>query len=213
LVADFSAPPDDLGRLFVVEKGGRITILDLATGAPLAAPFLYIAGEVNPAGEQGLLGLAFHPDYATNGLFYLYLSTPSGDAEVRRYQARRPEPRRRSDGAARHRLRLSGDERQSPRQVDRLRSRRHALRRGGRRRHRSGDRSASTPAARQDPALSLLDLREGHCWPLGNDRPARLFCGAPSALVHGASTISASRSRVWAVPCSAAKVGVLSGSE
>ena len=50
---------------------------------------------------------------------------------------RRPEPRRRSDGAARHRLRLSGDERQSPRRVDRLWPRRHALRRDRRWRHRS----------------------------------------------------------------------------
>src|SRR5215203_2243472 len=99
-----TAPPGDVGRLFIVEKGGRIQILDLATGAMLAAPFLDITSEVNPFGEQGLLGLAFHPDYATNGLFYVYLSTPSGDA------------------AARHRLRLSGDERQSPRRVDRLRS-------------------------------------------------------------------------------------------
>src|SRR3954470_818534 len=78
-----TAPPGDVGRLFVVEKGGRIEILDLATGAALAAPFLDITSEVNPAGEQGLLGLAFHPDYAANGLFYVYLSTPSGDTEVR----------------------------------------------------------------------------------------------------------------------------------
>jgi glucose/arabinose dehydrogenase len=87
-----TAPPGDVGRLFIVEKGGRIEILDLATGATLPAPFLDIAGEVNPAGEQGLLGLAFHPDYATNGFFYVYLSTPSGDAEVRRYQVSAGEP-------------------------------------------------------------------------------------------------------------------------
>src|SRR5215203_4771082 len=66
-----TAPPGDVGRLFIVEKGGRIQILDLATGAMLAAPFLDITSEVNPFGEQGLLGLAFHPDYATNGLFYV----------------------------------------------------------------------------------------------------------------------------------------------
>src|SRR5215207_9924597 len=54
-----TAPPGDVGRLFIVEKGGRIQILDLATGAMLAAPFLDITSEVNPFGEQGLLGLAF----------------------------------------------------------------------------------------------------------------------------------------------------------
>ena len=89
-----TAPPGDVGRLFIVEKGGRIQILDLATGAMLAAPFLDITSEVNPFGEQGLLGLAFHPDYATNGLFYVYLSTPSGDAEVRRYQVSAGDPNR-----------------------------------------------------------------------------------------------------------------------
>src|SRR5215204_2927995 len=89
-----TAPPGDVRRLFIVEKGGRIQILDLATGAMLAAPFLDITSEVNPFGEQGLLGLAFHPDYATNGLFYVYLSTPSGDAEVRRYQVSAGDPNR-----------------------------------------------------------------------------------------------------------------------
>src|SRR5262249_55665479 len=36
--------------------------------------------------EQGVLGLAFHPDFATNGLFYVQLTNPSGDNEIRRYQ-------------------------------------------------------------------------------------------------------------------------------
>ena len=54
-------------------------------------------------GEQGLLGLAFHPDYATNGLFYVYLSTPSGDAEVRRYQVSAGDPNR-ADAATAQRV-------------------------------------------------------------------------------------------------------------
>src|SRR4051794_15259102 len=54
-----TAAPGDTGRLFVVEKGGRIKILDLAAGTTLAVPFLNIEPEVNEAGEQGLLGLAF----------------------------------------------------------------------------------------------------------------------------------------------------------
>jgi hypothetical protein len=55
------APPGDLGRLLVVEKAGRIKILDLASGQVLAAPFLDVGTEISAAGEGGLLGLAFHP--------------------------------------------------------------------------------------------------------------------------------------------------------
>jgi len=80
-----TAPADDLGRLFVVEKGGRIKILDLATGEVRPTPFLDIAGQINVGGELGLLGLAFHPDYATNGLFYVYASLPDGNSQIRRY--------------------------------------------------------------------------------------------------------------------------------
>ena len=55
-----TAPPDDPGRLFLVERGGRVLALDLAAAA---APtnFLDLSGRVATEGEQGLLGLAFHP--------------------------------------------------------------------------------------------------------------------------------------------------------
>lgn len=59
-------------RLFVTEKEGRIRIID--NGALLATPFLDISGRVTSGSgnaETGLLGLAFHPDYATNGYFYV----------------------------------------------------------------------------------------------------------------------------------------------
>lgn len=79
-----SAPgrPD---KLFVVEKEGTIKILDPATGA--TSDFLEIpAGELLTGGEQGLLGLAFHPDYATNRQFYVYLVNADGNIEVREYK-------------------------------------------------------------------------------------------------------------------------------
>lgn len=61
---------DGSGRLFVVEQRGRIRIWDGA--AILPAPFLDIEALVDDAGNaQGLLGLAFHPDYESNGLFYV----------------------------------------------------------------------------------------------------------------------------------------------
>jgi glucose/arabinose dehydrogenase len=79
------APPGDTSRLFVVEKGGLIKILDLATGAVLATPFLDVSSQILSDGERGLLGLAFDPNFASNGFFYVYLMNTSSDAEIRRY--------------------------------------------------------------------------------------------------------------------------------
>src|SRR6185295_10255852 len=58
-----TAPLEDLTRLFVVEKGGLIKIIK--NGQVLPTPFLDIRAKVSHGSEQGLLGLAFHPDYAT----------------------------------------------------------------------------------------------------------------------------------------------------
>jgi glucose/arabinose dehydrogenase len=63
-------------RLFVVERGGVIEIIHDDNSV---STFLDIHTLVNQnGGEQGLLGLAFHPDYASNGLFYVYYTMPSG---------------------------------------------------------------------------------------------------------------------------------------
>ena len=77
---------DGSGRLFVVEKTGAIKIID--NGSPLPIPFLDLngLGEVATAGEQGLLGLAFHPQYAANGAFYIYYTHDTdGALTVARY--------------------------------------------------------------------------------------------------------------------------------
>jgi glucose/arabinose dehydrogenase len=75
---------DTTGRLFVVEQSGRIRILQ--NGALLADPFLDLTDLVNDSGnEQGLLGLAFHPDYAANGLFFVNYTDANGDTAVVRY--------------------------------------------------------------------------------------------------------------------------------
>jgi glucose/arabinose dehydrogenase len=79
------APPGDPGRLFVVEKTGLIKVLDLNTGQVLATPFLDVSGQILTDGERGLLGLAFDPNYASNGLFYIYLINTSGNTEIRSY--------------------------------------------------------------------------------------------------------------------------------
>ena len=65
---------DGSGRLFVVERTGTIRIID-ADGNLLESPFLDVSALVSiQHQEQGLLGLAFHPNYAENGLFYIYYS-------------------------------------------------------------------------------------------------------------------------------------------
>ena len=71
---------DGSGRLFVVEQQGRIRIIK--NGALQAAPFLDIQSRIKATGgEQGLLALAFHPAYATNGIFFAAYTAPrSGDA-------------------------------------------------------------------------------------------------------------------------------------
>ena len=62
--------PGDQSRLFVLEKAGRILVIK--DGNLLAEPFLDLIALVHSGeNEQGLLGLAFHPDYQTNGLFYV----------------------------------------------------------------------------------------------------------------------------------------------
>jgi uncharacterized repeat protein (TIGR03806 family) len=69
------APPDGRNRLCVVEKGGRIHIFPNDDAAASAGLFLDIRGRVDASGEGGLLGLAFHPDYASTGLLYVYYTT------------------------------------------------------------------------------------------------------------------------------------------
>jgi glucose/arabinose dehydrogenase len=77
-----TSPPDD-PRLFVVAQTGQIWIL-LPDGSLVPHPFLDIAfdapGPVQFGGEQGLLGLAFHPAYATNGQFYTFYTKGSGSS-------------------------------------------------------------------------------------------------------------------------------------
>ncbi|HQR68295.1 MAG TPA: PQQ-dependent sugar dehydrogenase, partial [Thermoanaerobaculia bacterium] len=77
-------------RLFLGHQGGQIAIWD---GARTLSPaFLDIDPLVLGGGEQGLLGLAFHPRYAANGLFFVYYTNNSGDNVVARYRASAENP-------------------------------------------------------------------------------------------------------------------------
>jgi Ca2+-binding RTX toxin-like protein len=79
--------PGDPNRMFVIEQDtGQINIVNLNNNTVLPTPFLDIDGIVSSGGEQGLLGMAFHPDYATNGKYYVFTNRASdGDIEVWQY--------------------------------------------------------------------------------------------------------------------------------
>jgi glucose/arabinose dehydrogenase len=78
-----TSPPGDTARLFVVEQGGKIWIVQ--HGVQLTTPFLDVSAKITSTGEQGLLSVAFHPSYATNGYFYVDYTDLNGDTHVERY--------------------------------------------------------------------------------------------------------------------------------
>ena len=98
LASGFSSPVDianagdNSGRLFIAEQPGNIRIIQ--NGTLLATPFLNIQTVVESGGERGLLGLAFHPQYASNGLFFVYFTAKpaagtgiqTGDIVIARFQ-------------------------------------------------------------------------------------------------------------------------------
>ena len=74
---------DGSGRLFIVEQTGAIRVM--RDGEILEEPFLDVGGLIVAGGEQGLLGLAFHPDYARNGRFFVDYTDVNGDTVVAEY--------------------------------------------------------------------------------------------------------------------------------
>jgi len=84
------SPPGDFDRIFIVGRRGQISVV--RNGALLATPFLDLSERVSTnRSERGLLGLAFHPNFATNGLFYVNYTSdgddaPFGDSVVARFQ-------------------------------------------------------------------------------------------------------------------------------
>ena len=78
-------------RLFVVQKGGLIRILN-ADGTVNATPFLNLSAFVSTNSERGLLGLAFHPNYATNGYFFVNYTNLAGNTVIARYSVNSANP-------------------------------------------------------------------------------------------------------------------------
>jgi len=90
LVGNFTEPvylaaaPGDTVRLFVVERGGTVRVLHHDTTQ--ARPFLDLSGQIQTGFlEQGLLSIAFDPQYATTGHFFVYFTNPAGDIRIVRY--------------------------------------------------------------------------------------------------------------------------------
>ena len=76
---------DGSGRLFITLKSGQVRIHD--GQALLATPFLDISPLLSTGGEQGLFSIAFHPDYPTNGFFFVNYTDTSGNTVIARYSA------------------------------------------------------------------------------------------------------------------------------
>ncbi len=93
LAVDIQNPGDGSGRLFIVEKRGRILILQ--NDQLLPQPFLDIQSEVGSLhSEQGLLGLAFHDKFSESGLFFVNYTDVNGNTVIARFQVSADDPNR-----------------------------------------------------------------------------------------------------------------------
>jgi glucose/arabinose dehydrogenase len=90
---------DGSGRLFVVEQGGLVRIV--RDGAIVGAPFLDVSSMISRGGEQGLLGLAFHPDYPTDPRFFVNYTNPDGDTQISAFTVDASNPDRADPGSER----------------------------------------------------------------------------------------------------------------
>lgn len=84
-----AAPNDRSGRIFIGEQTGRIRVWVPGRGT-LSTPYLDIRSRVSSGGERGLLGIAFHYQFASNGLFYVAYTDLQGDIRVGRFRASPP---------------------------------------------------------------------------------------------------------------------------
>jgi len=89
---------DGTGRLFVVEQEGVIRVI--RDGQILPEPFLDVTSDVGCCGERGLLSIAFHPQFAENGTFFVYYTNKEGDTRVVRYRVDAGNPDRADPASA-----------------------------------------------------------------------------------------------------------------
>ena len=104
-VGDFSEPvyvaqpPGDDRDLYVVEKGGVVKVVQ--DGKVRGKPFLDIGDQVSTSSEQGLLSIAFPPDYADTGVFYVDYTDTKGDSRIVEYRRSGGDPLVADEGSAR----------------------------------------------------------------------------------------------------------------
>lgn len=90
---ELTSPEDGTGRIFVVEQEGVIRVFQNSLKVQRSTVFLDIKKQVHSGGEAGLLGLAFHPDYKTNGYFYVnYTSGNPLETIISRFTASSSNP-------------------------------------------------------------------------------------------------------------------------
>jgi Ca2+-binding RTX toxin-like protein len=87
-----TAAPNDPDHLFIVDRRGMVKVMDLAAGKMHSSNFMDLSSEIPVSGEQGMLGFAFDPNHEENGRVYVYMSTHSGDVEIRRYTTSADNP-------------------------------------------------------------------------------------------------------------------------
>jgi hypothetical protein len=87
-----TAPSGDTARLFIVQQRGLIRIFDVVGGSLRTIPFLNISSLLSTGGEQGLLGMAFDPQYNSNHQFYVFYTNIAGDIVIARYLRNATDP-------------------------------------------------------------------------------------------------------------------------
>ena len=101
---EFVQDPSDRDVQYIVEQAGRIRVV--AAGVVQTADFLNLTGQISSGGERGLLGLAFAPDYAASGRFFVNFTNPGGNTVIARF--RRSSNPLVADPSSRFDLRWSG---------------------------------------------------------------------------------------------------------
>ena len=139
-----TSPPKDNSRLFVVEQGGKVIVVK--DGKPLGTPFLDVSDKITTGSEQGLLSIAFPPDYAASGLFYVFYTDTDGDEAVVEYKRSSEDVA--DPGSARRSAEGRRPRAQPQRRAAAVRAGRPALHRDRRRRRRRATSTARAATAR-----------------------------------------------------------------